>query len=305
MEQLTLLLGDSLANPTQAPESVKAKKMSATYGRRCLEQYERFPRVSSWAKMFAASLIGMEGWYSRRCALSWKVMGIKSRPLLYLRARSTPHINESGFGLLPTMTASDSRDMNNKLETGSIVKTQSNGFAFVRKKDGMRFGASMREIVKTGLLPTPMAQSRETTIEQTIERQKKYGGKTRAMYLENFAVMGMLPTPNASEGYKASKTYNPNSQAGTGLSAMAANGMLPTPATRDYKGANSLEHLKGKNGNKMTHENQLPNYIKLKTGSSSQLNPQFVGEMMGFPSSWTELPFLSGEPKVSKPTETP
>jgi hypothetical protein len=87
------------------------------------------------------------------------------------------------------MTASDSRDMNNKLETGSIVKTQSNGFAFVRKKDGMRFGASMREIVKTGLLPTPMAQIRETTIEQTIERQKKYGGKTRAMYLENFAVM--------------------------------------------------------------------------------------------------------------------
>ena len=74
--------------------------------------------------------------------------------------------------------------------------------------------------------------------------------------------------------------------------------MLPTPATRDYKGANSLEHLKGENGNKMTHENQLPNYIKLQTGSSSQLNPRFVAEMMGFPPNWTELPFQSGETKA-------
>ena len=27
----------------------------------------------------------------------------------------------------------------------------------------------------------------------------------------------------------------------------------------------------------------------------SQLNPQFVLEMMGFPTDWTELPFLNGE----------
>jgi hypothetical protein len=87
MEQLTLLLEDFPASPTSAGKR-KGKKMSAIYGQRCLEQYERFPRVSSWAKMFAASLIGTEGWYSRRCALSWKVMGIKSRPLLYLRAVS-------------------------------------------------------------------------------------------------------------------------------------------------------------------------------------------------------------------------
>jgi DNA-cytosine methyltransferase len=32
-----------------------------------------------------------------------------------------------------------------------------------------------------------------------------------------------------------------------------------------------------------------------KTGTTSQLNPRFVAEMMGFPPNWTELPFLSGE----------
>lgn len=40
-------------------------------------------------------------------------------------------------------------------------------------------------------------------------------------------------------------------------------------------------------------------------GKTSQLNPRFVAEMMGFPANWTELPFLNGEQNQSKPTETP
>jgi len=39
-------------------------------------------------------------------------------------------------------------------------------------------------------------------------------------------------------------------------------------------------------------------------GVRSHLNPRFVGEMMGFPPNWTELPFQSGEQKVLKDTET-
>jgi hypothetical protein len=33
-------------------------------------------------------------------------------------------------------------------------------------------------------------------------------------------------------------------------------------------------------------------------GKSSQLNPRFVAEMMGFPPDWTELPFTNGEMKA-------
>ena len=39
-------------------------------------------------------------------------------------------------------------------------------------------------------------------------------------------------------------------------------------------------------------------------GSNSQLNPQFVAEMMGFPPDWTLSPFLSGEANPSNPMET-
>ena len=127
------------------------------------------------------------------------------------------------------------------------------------------------EGIEFGLLPTPMAQSRETDKEKTLKRKEKYGGMKRAMYLENYLAMGMLPTP----------------------------------CTRDYRGANSMDHLQGKNGNKMTHEYQLPNFVKLKTGSNSQLNPQFVAEMMGFPPDWTILPFQNGEENQSKDMETP
>jgi site-specific DNA-cytosine methylase len=39
-------------------------------------------------------------------------------------------------------------------------------------------------------------------------------------------------------------------------------------------------------------------------GKTSQLSPQFVMEMMGFPTDWTELPFLNGEKNQSKQGET-
>ena len=252
MEQLTLLLEGFPASPTAPQESGEVKKMSAIYGQKCLEQYARFPRVSLWAKTFAASLIGMEAWYSTRCALSWKVLGIKSRPLLYLRAVSVRPTEGSEYGLLlktPAAMDAYSEKLSKKEQkfgnSGTLAQEVATGFIYQR-----------------GLLPTPMAQSRETTEEQTIARQKKYGGKTRAMYLENYLALGLLFSPKAC----------------------------------DYKNQRKTDNWKGLD---------LSSQVKELTGTNSRLNHQFVAEMMGFPPNWTELPFLSGETKVSKPTETP
>ena len=210
MEQLILFQVASHASRTVPPGSGKEKKMSATYGRKCLEQLEKFSRVGLWAKTYSALLIGQEGWSSTRCRLIWKLRGTKySRFYFQLRPLA-----------LPT--------------------------------EGIEFG----------LLPTPMAQERNTTEQETIERQKKYGGKKRAMYLENFAAMGMLPTPLASEGTKMSGSPTENQMSMTKL-------------------------------------------VRQKHGKTSQLNPRFVAEMMGFPPNWTELPFLSGELNPLKDTETP
>jgi hypothetical protein len=134
----------------------------------------------------------------------------------------------------------------------------------------------------------------------------------------------MLPTPNAMEGYKGSKTYNPKSQMGSGLTAMAANGMLPTPTAMDSNSATAnMKSTQVKEGSmhsmtlsriilntprasdKNMHwktENwkgdDLGSQINEMFGTRSHLNPQFVAEMMGFPPNWTELPFLNGDQKV-------
>jgi hypothetical protein len=84
------------------------------------------------------------------------------------------------------------------------------------------------------------------------------------------------------------------------LTTLAKMGLLPTPATRDYKGASSIEALKKRGRYKRIADNladQFPQH-----GKSSQLNPRFVAEMMGFPLNWTELPFLNGETNPSKDT---
>lgn len=122
----------------------------------------------------------------------------------------------------------------------------------------------------------------------------------------------LLPTPNAREADKYSKKYNPNSQMGTALTAMAVNGMLPTPIRRDYQPSVSPQTLKRKDGKMRTDSLcNLPVMLGehcLQTGGrTSQLNPLFVEEMMGFPLMWTTLPFLSqnGDRNQLKDMETP
>jgi len=124
---------------------------------------------------------------------------------------------------------------------------------------------------KLGLLPTPMAQSRETDKEKTLKRKEKYGGMKRAMYLENYLAMGMLPTPTAGEHKERT-----------------------TPGERI-----SIT------GKIQKYGETLPDTISRTTGSNSQLNTQFVAEMMGFPPDWTILPFQSGGENQSKDMETP
>jgi hypothetical protein len=83
------------------------------------------------------------------------------------------------------------------------------------------------------------------------------------------------------------------------LDQMAIKGMLPTPNSRDYKGAQTPEKYEIRK--EMWAEKGinlqlgLPQVINNANGTTSQLNPRFVAEMMGFPPNWTELPFQSGE----------
>lgn len=180
------------------------------------------------------------------------------------------------------------------------------------------------------LLPTPRVVEVVEHPMKAAARTKDRTG-TKLNNLSSGATFGLLPTPNAREADKYSKKYNPKSQMGTALTAMAVNGMLPTPTNsmvtyQDFIQAGyhsskrpdygliptptASSHHNGcckerKDGT--SRKSQLNHYIAAQTGKTSQLNPLFVEEMMGFPLMWTTLPFLSqsGDRNQSKDTETP
>jgi hypothetical protein len=191
MEQWTLFPEGSPASPTQPQENDSAKKMNATCGPKCLEQFARFPRVGLWAKTFAGLLIGTTAWYSTKCRLTWKLKGTKSNRFYFQLAPSTLPTEEIEFGLLPTPTAQDGKN-------SSLPPSQANRDSLV----------------------------------------------------------GII---------------------------------LPTPVASDYHNRWPTENWKGLD---------LASVVNGKLGTRSHLNPRFVGEMMGFPVDWTELPFQSGETKV-------
>nr|DAO79868.1 MAG TPA: hypothetical protein [Caudoviricetes sp.] len=134
-----------------------------------------------------------------------------------------------------------------------------------------------------GLLPTVQTQGLKTC----------ENGKSIPMNL------ALLPTPNAAEGTKWTTKYNPNSQKGQGLTAMAVNGLLLSPMSKDgFRAGLTMQALKNHNRPKANLAEQTAHSVG---GGTSQLNPLFVMEMMGFPLDWLTSPFQNGEQKASKP----
>ena len=147
-----------------------------------------------------------------------------------------------------------------------------------------------------GLLPTPTAMD-STNATATMKSSQVKEGSMHSVTLTRAISMGMLPTPNQRD-YK-DNVGNGKDAPSIGVTrgyslGQKINLMLPTLIASNC-------------GDKVTRlENQdlLTKRARLETGTTSQLNPRFVLEMMGFPPDWTELPFLNGEMNQSRPPET-
>lgn len=255
----------SPASRSVSQASARARRTTATSGRKCCELFGLFDPAGSLAKTFTELLIGWKEWSSTRCVLTWRRQDTKCSRLLYRLAVSALPTDGTDAGLLPTV------------QTQGLKQCEKGKTVFMPLK----------------LLPTPTAIDAGSG---RINRSLSPGAAERPT-LALLAKMGLLPTPNASEGKKYTTKYNPSSQMGRGLTAMAMNGMLPTPITGDYRSGMPNRHG-------TEHTQQLNDTIAFRTGTTSRLNPLFVAEMMGFPVNWTVLPFQSGETDPSKPTAT-
>jgi hypothetical protein len=257
---------DSLANPTQRQENASVKMMNAICGQRCLEQFERFNHVGSWAKMFAGFLVGTGEWYSTRCRLTWKIVGTKSSRLYFQLVPKMLPTEGTEFGLWPTVT-SVQRDHPERVEK---LKATGATTMMSRKAGENRPNSVLDMAMFTGLLKTP------TKMDGEVTSGKKNPKSGNSGTLAQELMSGYPPT-------------------------MEKLGLLPTPTAQVVKHGHSEKYWDNRIGKRQM---DIAMWNAQANGKTSQLNPLFVEEMMGFPENWTLSPFLSGETNQSKPTET-
>lgn len=179
------------------------------------------------------------------------------------------------------------------------------------------------------MLKTPTAMDAEIGSPKSDPKSGDSGCLAQEI-MGGYAVI--LPTPNAAEAEKYTKTYNPDSQMGRSLTATAVNDLLPTPLAVSVRHSKRCQELRAagdvpfhSRANGETRPNGLEDWLEFnglmhtpiadglkkrakggqrrmtekaksqdsKDGRASQLNPLFVGEMMGYPLEWLISPFLS------------
>jgi hypothetical protein len=172
-------------------------------------------------------------------------------------------------------------------------------------EQGVNLQLPLKQMARNGLLPTPTAVQRDHP--ERVEALKATGAKD--IYSRNngenrpnsiidyMNFHGMLPTPTAMDSTNAtaemkSTQVKEGSMHSVTLSRAMNMGMLPTPQASDFKGGSSNE----RNGRWKGNLDDVMQITLGTPGKTSQLNPRFVAEMMGFPVNWTESPFQSGEP---------
>ena len=190
--------------------------------------FELYKKYSQLGSLLKTLMVS-ERWWNPIVKLNWGVQILYSRKVIFTEKNISSQSRES-------------------VKILSEKDTQSNRLLF-------QLVPSEHLTVETesGLLPTPLTQGLKRCVRS---------GKTEFFPLE------LLPTPMAAEADKYTKKFNPKSQMGQSLTALAINGMLPKRSEKDLEA------------------------VAMRSKGSQNLNPLYVEEMMGFPSMWTTLPFL-------------
>jgi hypothetical protein len=149
-------------------------------------------------------------------------------------------------------------------------------------RDGAAYAHPMSERRITGIdggvWQTPVA---DDSIERKTGKWNSRGEPKLSAQVKIF------PTPTSQDNPQVrgvGKTIG--TKRGTTLGGFVR--MWPTPAARDYKGQNSVDTMKSKLDNgERAQQGQLPNAVAMD-GDIGQLNPNWVGWLMGFPMSWAK-----------------
>lgn len=281
-----------LASHFQRQESEGERKMTVISGRKCFGQYGRYDPLGSLVR----TLLESYRWYNPAVRLRWKVKPLCLKRLTRKRYSSKNTLSRPSAEILSVRDIPSSRFLFQLAVSeprtggtgyGSLLPTvQTQGLKVCDKNGKTKF-------MDVSLLPTPTAQD-----------FKRRGPNSKQQGLPEVACKKMLPTPTARSYKHGSKITDGRSRRKISqgwtmeLNDLAVSGLLPTPTMRDYQPSVSPTGLVRKNGKR--RDDALCNipvmigqHCQQNGGKTSQLNPLFVEEMMGYPLMWTTLPFLS------------
>ena len=250
-----------------SPASAEVRRTAVTSGLTCSVPFTRSGPVG----LLVRTLVASSRWYSPARRLTWDISPLFSERLSLYTANGRNTSWRPSAEILSVKDIPSSRCLFRLVP--SVPRTEGTVSGLLPTPIASDFkvrgpGSQQKglpEIIREMLLPTPTAT--EIRHRQRVERWKR---------------QGRTSMHETEDGEK-----NPN-----GLTDfLDFHGLLPT-----------LEHIgrKGKN----PRQGGLPDFFA-QTGRSFQLNPLFVAEMMGFPTSWTVLPFLPGGSSPSRDTGTP
>ena len=256
----------SRASRSVSQEVEKEQMTTDISGQKCLESLKSLSQGGLLAKMCEALLVSKTAWYSRQCALTWKVKVTKYKRSIFQLSASAHRTKENEFGLWRTPDA-----VSGGSNLPGIQKALDQGH--LKRPSGQQIQVRLQDQVKEPRLwPTP-------TQDIANNRTKKYkqGGTPLTVAVK------MWPTPTTMDHVKR-KGMRPSRAATnrkTGyLSEMVM--MWPTPTVNDSKNNAGPSQFKRKGTNL--------NVAVAKAGETSgTLNPTWVEWLMGYPAEYTDL----------------
>ena len=255
------------ASPFPLPAGERVRKTAVTSGLTCSVPFTRSGPVG----LLVRTLVASSRWYSPARRLTWDVSPLCSERISLYTVSGRNTSSRPSAVILSVKDIPSSRCLFRLVP--SVPRTEG---------------------TVSGLLPTPIAS--DFKVRGPGSQQKGLPESIREM---------LLPTPTATEIHHWQRVERWKRQGRTSMHETEDGEKNPNGLTDflDFHGLlPTLEHIgrKGKN----PRQGGLPDSFA-QTGRSFQLNPLFVAEMMGFPTSWTVLPFLPGGSSPSRDTGTP
>ena len=255
------------ASPFPLPAGERVRRTAVTSGLTCSVPFTRSGPVG----LLVRTLVASSRWYSPARRLTWDVSPLCSERISLYTVSGRNTSSRPSAVILSVKDIPSSRCLFRLVP--SVPRTEG---------------------PVSGLLPTPIAS--DFKVRGPGSQQKGLPESIREM---------LLPTPTATEIHHWQRVERWKRQGRTSMHETEDGEKNPNGLTDflDFHGLlPTLEHIgrKGKN----PRQGGLPDFFA-QTGRSFQLNPLFVAEMMGFPTSWTVLPFLPGGSSPSRDTGTP